>query len=75
MEGRERTDLHPHGGHIANGGFDVVGNPFDKGSAVLGDGLRHLHVHVVRGDLASEHARAGQIPVKRQPAGTYGGKR
>lgn len=63
--------LEPRGGHIADRGLGAVGNPLDKAGGVLGDSLREVQVHLLGGQLATERACTGQVPVHESDGGSW----
>ena len=66
LDGRTVTDeggghLQSLGGDVANGGLDVVGDPFHKVTAVLVLDVQHLFIDFLGGHAATEHAARGQV--------------
>ena len=66
LDGRAVADesdghLEATGGNVTDGGLDVVGDPFDKVTAVLVLHVEHLLVNLLHGHSATEHSGDGQI--------------
>merc|ERR1711998_127423 len=53
--------LETFGGDVADGGFDVVWDPFDKVRAVLVLDIEHLLIDLLGGHAATEHACSGEV--------------
>ncbi len=47
--------------NVADGGFDIVGDPFHKVAAVLVLDVQHLLVDFLHGHAATEHSGNGQV--------------
>jgi hypothetical protein len=50
--------------NVANGGFDVVGNPLDEVRRVLVLNVQHLLVDFLHRHASSEHCRDSQVSLK-----------
>merc|ERR1719370_2261135 len=53
--------LETSGRDVADGGLDVVGDPFHEVGTVLVLDSKHLFVHLLHGHPSSEHSRHGEI--------------
>ena len=53
--------LQSLGGNVANGGFDVVGDPFDEVRRVLVLNVKHLLVDFLGGHTAAEHGGGSEV--------------
>lgn len=59
------------GRNIANGGFDVVGNPLYEIRRILVLYVEHLLVYFFSGNSSSEHSRGSQVPSVSGVRGTH----
>jgi len=53
--------LETLGGDVANGGLDVVGDPFDEVRRVLVLNVEHLLIDLLGGHAATEHGGGGEV--------------
>lgn len=63
--------LHALGRDVADRSLDVVRDPLDEVGAVLLVDEKHLLVDLLRGDLAAEHDRRGQVAAVARVAGSH----
>jgi len=63
--------LEATGRDVANGGLDVVGDPFNKVRAILVLDVEHLLIDLLHGHAATEDCGHGQVPSMSGIAGSH----